>query len=243
MGRRTPVKIGDVHGTRTVIKQVESRKGSLRYLVRCSCGLETEVFAYLLVKWHGCKNCNQYQFPKLTAGEKERRFNSKKCGTMQKYRAGCRCRECLDCKATSLREYRKTAAGRKTTRRSNLKQNFGLTTEQYAEILNRQDGKCAGCLCVGHKANLCVDHCHDTGKVRGLLCSNCNLAIGMFLNSPETLKSAAEYLESWKQKSLVERQQSIKVAADAISAGQPTLPIVVDTGPPKKEKQPPEGPI
>lgn len=46
-----------------------------------------------------------------------------------------------------------------------------------------------------HKSKLVVDHCHDTGIVRGLLCHNCNRALGLFKDKIEVLKNAIKYLE------------------------------------------------
>jgi hypothetical protein len=77
---------------------------------------------------------------------------------------------------------------------------FGLTLEQFNKMLESQNGKCAIC---GYSdlsdPNLfpVVDHCHDSGLVRGLLCSNCNLAIGQFKDDPELLRAAADYVEWW----------------------------------------------
>lgn len=75
-----------------------------------------------------------------------------------------------------------------------LRCKFGITLEEYDEMLEEQGGVCAVCggTCKTGKA-LAVDHDHETGKVRGLLCSNCNQAIGK-LSSVDLLLSAASYL-------------------------------------------------
>ncbi len=54
--------------------------------------------------------------------------------------------------------------------------------EEYDELLNNQDGKCAICKYSWEEntENMCVDHDHETGKVRGLLCRSCNLKLGWF---------------------------------------------------------------
>jgi hypothetical protein len=49
-----------------------------------------------------------------------------------------------------------------------------------------------------HSEKLVVDHCHSTGKVRKLLCHNCNRALGLFQDNPEVLRKAANYLEDFK---------------------------------------------
>jgi hypothetical protein len=77
-----------------------------------------------------------------------------------------------------------------------LARNFGLTVEQYNEMLISQGGVCAICRGKprGRKTRLSVDHCHTTRKIRGLLCDHCNRAIGILGESPEVLARAADYL-------------------------------------------------
>lgn len=81
--------------------------------------------------------------------------------------------------------------------RSNWLKKYGLTPEQYAEMLEA----CAGC-CESCGLNFdttgkwpCVDHDHDTGRVRGLLCNNCNVGIGNLGDSAEGVRMALKYLE------------------------------------------------
>lgn len=72
---------------------------------------------------------------------------------------------------------------------------YGLTPEQYLDMLEEQQGKCAICNEVPTtKRGLAVDHDHATGKVRGLLCTGCNTALGSFKDNEELLTSAIEYL-------------------------------------------------
>lgn len=73
---------------------------------------------------------------------------------------------------------------------------YGITPEQYQDMLQAQGGVCAICrntCSTGRK--LCVDHCHETGRIRGLLCSECNNGIGKLKDSPTLLRIAANYLE------------------------------------------------
>lgn len=74
---------------------------------------------------------------------------------------------------------------------------YGLTYQAYQDLLKSQDYKCAICgLSESTKGKgLSVDHCHTTGKVRGLLCTNCNLGIGSFTDDIQKLKLAISYLE------------------------------------------------
>lgn len=76
---------------------------------------------------------------------------------------------------------------------------YGVTKEQYAEMLRQQGGGCAICGSSdpGKESGfkLSVDHCHDTNVIRGLLCKNCNLAIGYFQDNPDLCRRGADYLE------------------------------------------------
>lgn len=65
----------------------------------------------------------------------------------------------------------------------------------YDELVAKQDGKCAVCGTGPGKFRLAVDHCHATGKVRGLLCVTCNLAAGYLRDNPELVRRLADYLE------------------------------------------------
>ena len=81
-------------------------------------------------------------------------------------------------------------------RRSELKRLYNISLEQYAEIFTSQGEVCAICKqeCQTKKS-LSVDHNHETGKVRGLLCNRCNRALGMFQDSQLLLIRAAQYLK------------------------------------------------
>lgn len=91
---------------------------------------------------------------------------------------------------------------RRISRSSTLKQRYGITAQDYNRMLASQNGVCAVCgnpetrKKRGGTIRLAVDHCHKTGKVRGLLCSRCNLSIGRFEDDPELLEKAAAYLKA-----------------------------------------------
>lgn len=70
---------------------------------------------------------------------------------------------------------------------------YGLSMDQYDELLENQDGGCAICE-VKPDGTLFVDHDHTTGAVRGLLCSNCNFGLGLFADDPDRLIAGVEYL-------------------------------------------------
>lgn len=79
-------------------------------------------------------------------------------------------------------------------RRYELKKKYGITPEIYLEMLDRQGGVCALCKKPGDGKALCVDHDHASGKVRGLLCHSCNVALGLLKDDAEVLRRAIEYL-------------------------------------------------
>ena len=83
------------------------------------------------------------------------------------------------------------------------KRNYGITDADLAAMKRAQDNKCYLCGSEGfligknnHDERLAVDHCHSTGKVRKLLCHNCNRALGLFKDNPELMRRAADYVEN-----------------------------------------------
>lgn len=75
-----------------------------------------------------------------------------------------------------------------------LRNKFGITPEQYDTLVAIQQSGCAICGGIDSNKALAVDHCHTTGKVRGLLCSRCNQGLGMFKDSPALLEKAKVYV-------------------------------------------------
>lgn len=90
---------------------------------------------------------------------------------------------------------------RKTLRSARLQREYGITQQQYDVLLSRQGGVCA--ICKETKASkrngrvlpLHVDHCHASGKLRGILCANCNTALGKFRDDIKLLLRAVAYLK------------------------------------------------
>ncbi len=72
---------------------------------------------------------------------------------------------------------------------------YRLTPREYEQIAHFQDWKCAGCRTqFTADKNIKIDHCHDTGEVRGLLCNSCNIALGWVRDNHRTLQGLAHYL-------------------------------------------------
>ena len=94
------------------------------------------------------------------------------------------------------RAYRK--ANPNIGRNAKLKNKYGITLGDYNRILENQNHSCKICGTTnsGRRGTLDVDHCHTTGKVRGLLCTNCNNGLGRFKDSADLLASAIKYLNA-----------------------------------------------
>ena len=102
------------------------------------------------------------------------------------------------------REWRKAKSlwVKEDSRNRHLLDTFGLTPDEYDVMFEKQGGVCAICLEPekvkrnGKVKNLAVDHDHETGAIRGLLCHHCNVGIGHLKDSPVLLLKASEYLSS-----------------------------------------------
>lgn len=102
---------------------------------------------------------------------------------------------CVECKREADR-----ASNIKAGKKYRAKKEYGLATEQVSKMSDMQDGKCAICNDVlGSTHHAQIDHCHTTGKVRGLLCINCNWLLGKSRDNPDPLRTAANYLERTKE--------------------------------------------
>lgn len=86
-------------------------------------------------------------------------------------------------------------ANRHVGRNSHLRHKFGISLAEYEEMLANQGGGCAICGAMPNGKHLDVDHDHQTGKVRGIVCNDCNVAMGKMGDDPLRLVAAAKYLE------------------------------------------------
>ena len=98
----------------------------------------------------------------------------------------------------AIREYQRDYYARNPERLRNkqLKQWYGITLADYNTMFQQQNGFCL--ICGIHQSEVnktfCVDHDHETGEVRGLLCDQCNKGLGHFKDNPSFLEKAADYL-------------------------------------------------
>lgn len=99
----------------------------------------------------------------------------------------------------SVRLYReKKEARREYSRRKQVESKYGVSYETLEDMLDKQGGVCGICgveLTFHPKATACVDHCHSTGDVRGILCRKCNAAIGALGDTASSVAKAVAYLQ------------------------------------------------
>ena len=107
---------------------------------------------------------------------------------------------CIECRRTYHREYARTWQQNNLDRyrASQRKTKYGITPNDFDSMLSDQKGRCAICQTEtpGGKGTWHVDHCHTTQRVRGLLCTHCNLGIGHLRDDIAILKRAILYLEN-----------------------------------------------
>lgn len=143
---------------------------------------------------------------------------SRECGTCRKIKAYDRFSPrgerggvvvykstCKDCAATRARQWARDnpERHRNTRRARELRETYGISPEIYNTMLSGQGGVCAICGQpetrshgrTGTEFRLAVDHDHETGRVRGLLCQGCNRGIGFLGDNVDRLRKAADYLE------------------------------------------------
>jgi len=120
----------------------------------------------------------------------QKRFPDKWAGYSRKYRVSNYDKHRANAKAFQLKNP-------DSVKNTVLKRNFGITIEQYNSMFASQQGRCA--ICDTHssefKRSLAVDHCHETGRVRQLLCHHCNTALGLLDDSIARVASVLDYLE------------------------------------------------
>lgn len=99
------------------------------------------------------------------------------------------------CKNCSNKPKIRSENYKKNKRSHQLKSAFGINLEEYEILSQSQNNVCAICKTNNTNKRLAVDHCHKTGKIRGLLCGKCNTGIGLMQDNIHILQSAINYLE------------------------------------------------
>ena len=154
-----------------------------------NCGLEKDLTEFSKDKQqkdgytYSCKDCRNKKYNQWAKNNKDkvREKNSKN--------------------HEKRKSYYQSEEGVKSSRKAHLKRMFGITLEEYDKKLNEQNGVCEICSEPEKSIRnnfLAVDHSHETGKIRGLLCTNCNRALGLFKDNIELLEKAIKYLKKHK---------------------------------------------
>lgn len=120
-----------------------------------------------------------------------------RCGTK-----GYRRNHCNSCRSKQSSLYFKTGRGKRVRSESDrwrrIKKSYGLSREDYNRLLQKQNMTCGICGSPdpGRITTFVVDHCHETHRVRGLLCLNCNSGLGLLGDNLAGIDKAANYLRS-----------------------------------------------
>lgn len=101
---------------------------------------------------------------------------------------------CKSCISLSQKQHFQKHHGK--IKDKNLKRVYGISLQQFNEMLEKQDRKCGICENdLDGKLLTHIDHCHTTGKIRAILCHYCNTGLGLFKESPDLLAKATKYLK------------------------------------------------
>lgn len=112
------------------------------------------------------------------------------------YKGTAKCKPCYGERRKIWKKLNKDKA-KQYDRKWALKKHYGLSELDFRSMIDQQQGLCAICK---QEKTMCVDHCHSTNKIRGLLCKSCNLGLGSFADDAERLQAAIEYLNAHKEK-------------------------------------------
>lgn len=136
-----------------------------------------------------CKKCNEYK-PASSF------FKEASCKRGYRY-------SCKECEAPRFKKYRKDNQDKVSATRLNWnrKKQYNFPPDLFNERFNEQGQVCAICKSpnAGGRGAFHADHDHDSSQPRGVLCHNCNVALGNFKDNPEILQSAIEYLNKYSE--------------------------------------------
>ena len=182
-------EVGNHHGKLVVLERAGSKNGEAAWLCECDCGNKTVVRGSTLRRGE-VVSCGCYQGSGKSNDVKVTKRNGvqgKACGDCGNWKplakfhrgaaAGGSGHRCKRCKASYM-----------------LKLKYDITLDDYEEMLEAQCNGCAICGQLPSGRRLIVDHDHETGIVRGLLCFNCNVMLGNARDDPVILEIGAAYL-------------------------------------------------
>ena len=174
---------------------MSKKQESIRSCSVLGCGAPSEVKG-------SCKRCYNREYMRAYNRAGRNRWREERTLLTAKVRADERVElaaKALKAKRMSDQKRRKHKRYRaqylEASLRNSCKQ-YGMTVERYREMTAEQGGVCAVCQQPSSRKRLTIDHCHKTGKVRGLLCGNCNAGLGMFRDDQHIVGRAQEYLRA-----------------------------------------------
>ena len=135
------------------------------------------------------KKCSKCKIVKETASFNTRKSNN---NSLQSY--------CIECakKDRAKRYLGNRSKALEQSYRANIKSRYGISPEDYNRMFDEQNGKCAICKSAEIKRKnakrFCIDHCHSTGKVRALLCHDCNVILGKLKDDIQFIDNIKQYL-------------------------------------------------
>lgn len=189
----TPTKEIQLDHKKPVVDPIAGFQGWDQHIERLF--VEAEGFQVL------CKSCHKV---KTKAENAVRAKKCSKCGKKKPFNAfhkrtdrdDGRQNFCKPCSNEKSKQHKAKEGPKELQRDSSYKRKYGITTKEYESMLTKQDNKCNICKRSARpERRLAVDHCHVTGKVRGLLCQKCNMSLGLLKDSEENLKAALTYLK------------------------------------------------
>lgn len=192
---------GSIHKNIEVISEPYHKEinGKKQIYAMCKCLLctkEYEMYLPNLSKRKACRKCSLSKCLDWLP-----RYARK--GSLPDENGNKKCSKCLESKNVSnFVKAKNTMDGlssscKKCQRNYACIKNYGITLEDYDNLLKSQGGKCACCRKnqEEHEKTFHIDHCHKTGKVRGIVCFHCNSALGMIKDSIETTENIISYLK------------------------------------------------
>jgi hypothetical protein len=136
-------------------------------------------------------------------------YKDKELGKLKKREYYRKNKEHLN-KACSERYKRNLSKERIYRRTSYLRKQWNITQEDYLKLAKLQNNQCAICNCgpsvnkKGREISFHIDHCHKTGKIRKLLCANCNRSLGYLKECPNILRKMIKYIEDFSKEEVYE---------------------------------------
>jgi hypothetical protein len=190
----------------TPVEVVGTKRVHLVYRCVCDCGNEVEVLGNSL-RSGNTKSCGCIRRPNLVGMENDHGIVISKIKN-QMWELSCK--HCGDTHIQNQREIRRNShpmscPAYKPPNYSGLEKRdgiirrvYGITLAEYNKMFEDQGGRCAICGSPDEVEGrrLAIDHCHDSGRVRGLLCGKCNRGLGLFYDNKQLLENAISYLST-----------------------------------------------